>query len=357
MPWEHPAAHCMESFDVTLSLASYLPVAQAALPAWLQLVWVAMLGACTGSFLNVVVYRLPRGKSVVYPPSACPACGHAIRWHDNVPVFGWLLLRGRCRDCRAPISPRYPLVEAAVAAMFAVLALVEPVWGGVNLPHALADAPILTPAELWVIAGYHGVLLCVLLALGLIELDGDNQGSNRFVWGLVLWSVLLGLAVPVAMSGLRPVAMEPAGATPWWTLVEGLIGGVAGLLAASTALPAVRFGPWQHRGRWFAWGAGLLVGVYLGWQAAAALVLVNCYLYLVLTLVGRVRPRWLAIPWSLTFVPVTLAWIAFWQTLYAWLPAIGSAPIATQRIVFLVALAAALVASLTSAPWRRRGAL
>jgi leader peptidase (prepilin peptidase)/N-methyltransferase len=83
----------------------------------------AAFGALFGSFLNVVIHRLPEGKSLWWPGSACPKCGAAIRWFDNVPVLSWLLLLGRCRNCRAPISPRYPLVEALTAALFAALAL------------------------------------------------------------------------------------------------------------------------------------------------------------------------------------------------------------------------------------------
>ncbi|MEC8442058.1 MAG: prepilin peptidase, partial [Cyanobacteriota bacterium] len=68
--------------------------------------WLGLTGACVGSFTNVVAWRLPRDESVVYPGSHCPRCGHAIRWHDNLPVLGWLFLAGRCRDCRTPISWR-----------------------------------------------------------------------------------------------------------------------------------------------------------------------------------------------------------------------------------------------------------
>ncbi len=81
-----------------------------------------VLGAVVGSFLNVVIHRLPRGESIVRPGSQCPQCGHAIRpWH-NVPVLGWLWLRGRCRDCRTWIPMRYPLVEAVTAVLFALVA-------------------------------------------------------------------------------------------------------------------------------------------------------------------------------------------------------------------------------------------
>ena len=72
-----------------------------------------VLGLCFGSFLNVLIYRLPRGMSLVKPPSHCISCGARVRWYDNVPVLSYLLLRGRCRDCGTRISPRYPLVELA----------------------------------------------------------------------------------------------------------------------------------------------------------------------------------------------------------------------------------------------------
>ena len=89
---------------------------------------VAALGACLGSFLNVVIYRLPLRLSVVHPGSRCPVCKHAIRGYDNIPVLSWLvLLRGRCRDCGTPISARYPAVEAFVGLLSFVFAVARPV--------------------------------------------------------------------------------------------------------------------------------------------------------------------------------------------------------------------------------------
>ena len=82
--------------------------------------FVVLLGACVGSFVNVVVYRLPRHLSLWHPPSHCPHCHTRLRPWDNVPILGWLWLRGRCRYCGAGISGRYPLVEAAMAAWFAL---------------------------------------------------------------------------------------------------------------------------------------------------------------------------------------------------------------------------------------------
>src|SRR4051794_30713748 len=83
-----------------------------------------LVGLLVGSFLNVVVWRVPRGESIVRPASHCPACGEPVRPRDNVPVISWLLLKGRCRDCGGKISARYPLVELASGLLFAVLAAV-----------------------------------------------------------------------------------------------------------------------------------------------------------------------------------------------------------------------------------------
>jgi leader peptidase (prepilin peptidase)/N-methyltransferase len=83
------------------------------------LVVAALFGALIGSFLNVCIHRLPKGTSIVWPASACPSCGRALSWFENVPVVSYAFLRGRCRTCRSPISWRYPIVEALTAAMFA----------------------------------------------------------------------------------------------------------------------------------------------------------------------------------------------------------------------------------------------
>jgi leader peptidase (prepilin peptidase)/N-methyltransferase len=88
------------------------------MPPWLQFLVVGELGAIIGSFLNVCIYRVPIGKSIVWPASACPSCGRALAWYENVPIVSFSVLRGRCRTCRAPIGIRYPIVEAITAVMF-----------------------------------------------------------------------------------------------------------------------------------------------------------------------------------------------------------------------------------------------
>ena len=90
-----------------------------------EIVAAGVVGALIGSFLNVVIWRLPRDESIVSPGSRCPACEHPIAAYDNLPVVSWLLLRGRCRHCGAPISPRYPLVELLTAVAFAIVVAVR----------------------------------------------------------------------------------------------------------------------------------------------------------------------------------------------------------------------------------------
>jgi leader peptidase (prepilin peptidase)/N-methyltransferase len=104
------------------------------------------VGAAVGSFVNVIAYRLPRRESLVSPGSTCPSCGTAIRAYDNVPVLGWLMLRGRCRSCRAPISARYPLIEALTAALAVAVVLVR--HGAHDVVLGLTFVAVLVPVAL-----------------------------------------------------------------------------------------------------------------------------------------------------------------------------------------------------------------
>lgn len=150
----------------------------------------AVVGLLVGSFLNVVAHRIPAGVRVTTPPSACPSCGHRIRPYDNVPVVSWLLLRGRCRDCRAPISIRYPLVEAGTAVLFALTAsLIGPSW--------------VLPAFLWFAA--------VVEVLVIIDL-AHKRIPNRILYP--------GTAVALVLLAAGAVAEGEASA-----LLRGLAGG------------------------------------------------------------------------------------------------------------------------------------
>jgi leader peptidase (prepilin peptidase) / N-methyltransferase len=133
----------------------------------------AILGAIIGSFLNVVAYRLPRSKSLVTPGSQCPGCDTPIKAYDNVPVLGWLLLRGRCRTCRAAISPRYPAVEALTAALAVAVILVE---------HSTVDK----------VLGL--VLVGILVPVALIDLECQII-PNKITAPAAIFAIAIGLAL------------------------------------------------------------------------------------------------------------------------------------------------------------------
>ncbi len=142
----------------------------------LLIAWFLVFGAVIGSFLNVVVYRLPKGMSLIMPPSHCPACKHRIRWFDNIPIVSWFVLQAAdAAIASAAISARYPLVEAVTAGMFALLTAVEFTFKGINLPmrefYKSGNLIIITRnnPELYGILLFHLLLLCTLLAAALIE--------------------------------------------------------------------------------------------------------------------------------------------------------------------------------------------
>lgn len=142
----------------------------------------ALMGACVGSFLNVVVWRLPREESVVKPGSHCPRCGSSLRWYENIPLLSWLLQRARCNHCSSPIPLRYPLVELLCAGLWVAVLQANP--DGLGSP----------PLWLLLLAGW--LLMSWLLPLVLIDLDKLWLPEPLCRWGL-----LLGLAI-TAIAGL-----------------------------------------------------------------------------------------------------------------------------------------------------------
>jgi len=132
----------------------------------------ALAGLAVGSFLNVVIYRLPRHESLVTPGSHCPGCGTAIKAYDNVPVFGWLALRGHCRTCKTWISPRYPIVEATTAALAVSVVLVK---------HSTHDVAL------------GLALIAVLVPVALIDYD-HRIIPNKLTLPAAIVAVAIGLA-------------------------------------------------------------------------------------------------------------------------------------------------------------------
>ena len=221
------------------------------LPAGIIYLFTAIFGLCVGSFANVLIYRLPREESIVRPASRCPSCGRSIRPLENIPVVSWIALGGRCRGCEAPISVRYPLVEAA--------------GGGLMIISVAVHGP-----------GYaglaYGLLYIALLALTIIDIEH--------------WLLPFGITVPLAFIGLLGAAFF--GLRP---LADSLLGMVVGfstfmiLLAGGKAL----FKKDAMGGGDVAFG--VMAGAFLGWKLTILMAFVASFLGVVaalpLVLLGR----------------------------------------------------------------------
>jgi leader peptidase (prepilin peptidase)/N-methyltransferase len=256
------------------------------MPAVLLLAGV--LGLAVGSFLNVVVWRVPRGESVAHPPSACPGCGHPIRARDNVPVVSWLGLRGRCRDCGARVSVRYPLVEAGTAVLFVLVAWhIEP-WAVPAFAYLAAIGVALTLIDLDTHRLPNSIVLPSYPVLGaLLGLASWGTGDldalvRAAIGGTALWAWYFGLCLAyprgmgfgdVKLAGLLGAALAWLGWGPFavGSFTAFLLGGlfsvallVTGRATRRTGIP---FGPWMVMGA----AVGIAVGEPL-WGAYLALL-------------------------------------------------------------------------------------
>ncbi|MBC7969851.1 MAG: prepilin peptidase [Verrucomicrobia bacterium] len=197
---------------------------------------VFVLGASVGSFLNVVVYRLPAGLSLVYPPSRCPKCLHRLGKGENIPVVGWLCLKGRCRHCKNPISARYPLVEGVAGLLF-VFTFWAFGWS-------------------WHTIGYWA-FLSWLLALSLIDLDTMTLPNPLTQSGLAIglvFQAILGFTMSASLSGALT------------QLMHGVLGAVVGLwlldiiaIAGSMLLGQAAMGAGDAK-------LAAMMGAWLGWK-------------------------------------------------------------------------------------------
>lgn len=219
-------------------------------------------GAMLGSFINVVVHRVPLGASIVTTPSRCPTCGTSIRPYDNVPVLGWLWLGGRCRSCREPIAATYPLVEAGCGAIVMVLAASELVAGGRWLPAYAGEYPIgidrLFRGDWWLLATccLHASVALTIVTWSLLDGEGYRVPSSR-----LLVAIALALAAVSAIPAARLPAVWPGVTLP--AMVPSLVGLAVGSLFAAVG-----------RGQAVRWGLPLL-GSVLGWQGVIGVAIVT----------------------------------------------------------------------------------
>jgi leader peptidase (prepilin peptidase) / N-methyltransferase len=210
-----------------------------------------VVGASIGSFLNVVIYRVPRGMSVVRPRSHCPRCGAELGEAENVPLVSWVALRGRCRHCHEPISVRYPIVELAAAGLFVAFTLVLTSFTPVASLDCLAAA---TLAAAMIVIDHLAVprpvaLVAALGAASLTAVSLADHGAHRLAWAAV------GAGAAAAGAGLVP-----------WLVGRGrrAAASVAGRVTLATVLVSL------------SWGAGWLWPA--GGLAAAGIGTVGCVL-------------------------------------------------------------------------------
>jgi leader peptidase (prepilin peptidase) / N-methyltransferase len=260
----------------------------------------AVVGSAIGSFLNVVIYRVPLGLSVVTPPSACPGCSSEISPRDNVPVLSWLVLRGKCRDCRTSISARYPVVEALTGILFIAVAIrflpavttastTSDAFSGVIVLIAflyfMATSVALSAIDLDVHRLPNRIVLPGYIVGGLLLgtaaiIDFDFDSIIRAAAGGVIFFVFylaLAFAYPGGM-GLGDVKLAGViglflGFLGWQELIVGaaaafILGGLAALflvvIRKARRGSGIPFGPWMLGGAWLAVFAGSkIAGVYL----------------------------------------------------------------------------------------------
>ncbi len=183
------------------------------LPEFVGYIFVFAFGAAIGSFLNVVIHRIPNEESIIFPNSACPNCKNSIKPYDNIPILSWLILRGRCRDCKNPISPRYPAVELLTALLFALV-----FWQiGLNVFLPVA-------------------LIFVTAVVALIFIDAENMIlPNVITYPLLIFALFIRLVFPLVFdvsyfADLKVFPLNQMENYPVWvtSLFGAIIGGFIG---------------------------------------------------------------------------------------------------------------------------------
>ena len=243
------------------------------MPAPLAWIYAALIGAVIGSFLNVCIYRWPAEQSVIRPRSRCPRCGEGIRWYDNVPVLAWLWLRGACRNCGAPISVQYPLVELATALIWtgaavrfgaSIEALHSALFLTILLGIAMTDAREMVIPDQFSLGGLAVALALAAVPGGIGFVDALIGGAVGYV---LLWAVKLAaerlLKKPaLGVGDIHMIAMIGAFLGIGGTLLTIFLGSLLGLVVG---VPI----SWI-RGRLSALNTYLPLGVFLAMGATVA---------------------------------------------------------------------------------------
>ena len=257
---------------------------------WARYICVFLFGSVIGSFLNVVIYRLPRGGSLLSPPSHCPFCAEPIRWYDNIPIVSYLLLAGRCRHCGGRISPRYAIVEALTGALFCYI-----------LYRESLDSAGLSYGRLFA----YAMLASALLASTAIDLKRQIIPDEVTLPGIALGPIFAVVFPSVLDRGIPSLILsmlrEHVGLTlqgRWLALTASILGLAAGaaIVYATGVIGKALF-------RKEAMGQGdvkfmAMVGGFLGLESVVLAFLLACVLGAVIGLILLIRRRQTRIPFG-----------------------------------------------------------
>ncbi len=310
------------------------------IPQWIVLVWLFILGATIGSFLNVCIYRLPKHENVLdawrglgNPPSSCPFCRQRIRWHDNVPILGWLWLGGRCRSCRHSIPVRYALIEFLNGALFVLLYwMIVPAGFHAKISESclwtmlgpLGDAKLPRPELVTAVNlqfVYYLVLAEALLVATFIDFDLQIIPDSVTLPAAI---VGVGGAAIFYRLWLAPVWLEADHVPEWiaghpWLHAAAV--SLAGAIAGGGIVWLVRIvGQWALRQEAMGFGDVILlamIGSFMGWQAAILI-----FLFAPLCALAVVAGQWCfrrvyVIPYGPYLSLAALLVLLFWQPLWA----------------------------------------
>lgn len=282
--------------------------------------WFFALGASFGSFYKVLADRLPRGESVVAKPSYCPACGVRLRFRDNLPVLGWLLLKGECRDCRSAIPFEYLATELLFGGVFVLILICEVLSGGYSVPNRPIDYYAGVVWMIWYakspgllgLYAYHTALIAFLILAWLFV--RNRSDIPAFLIGL---HGAVGVLLPLWFPKLHPVAAFAASDAAWpsslSTSMLGLIAGAVGGWLLWNTLPRVK---WKGRRNIVATMS--VTGAFLGWQAVATIICVT-FLGLVAARTTRLvlRRSWRSVALA-SFILSTCVFLCLWRPIHRW---------------------------------------